>query len=168
MVKELVEGRFDGPTREQHVVDQNDRRSIYVDRYVSWRELLRNRVLADIVAVKRDVECADAAVGEESSEALGQDDAPVGDAQKDEPPFLRMPRPNAFDDPLNGGVDFVCIYAASVRHEDALCRVSAGMGSFFPSLSAALLHKKSDGRSRRVFDDELQVFRKLVGGFRWK
>ena len=58
VIKELVEGGFDGATGEENVVDKNDAGAVDVGRQNGGRKFFRDGIAADVVAVKRDVDGA--------------------------------------------------------------------------------------------------------------
>jgi hypothetical protein len=90
VVKEFVEGRFHGAAGEEDVVDEDDGSAVDVSGDVRRSEFLGDRVAADIVAVEGDVDGArhggELRVErcEARSEAVGEGDAAVGDAEQEE------------------------------------------------------------------------------------
>lgn len=79
---------------------------MHIDGDLSGRELLWDRMTADVVAVKRNIQCADAGVGKLGGEAVRQHDAAVGDPEEKDFSCLGVAFPDGDGEPLNGGVYF--------------------------------------------------------------
>jgi hypothetical protein len=113
VIKELVEGGFDGATGEENVVDKNDAGAVDVGGQDGGRKFFRDGIAADVVAVKRDVDGAGfggeprAELGETGGEATGERDAAVGDAEKDQAIAGAMAFGDGRGDLVNGGVNII-------------------------------------------------------------
>jgi len=102
VVEKLVEGRLRRPAGEEHVVDKQHRRPVYVPGKERGREFLGYRVVAYVVAVKRDIQVADALGAQLCPEPAGQRDPPVRYPEDQE--VFRLPVAG-----LNGGCEpFYC------------------------------------------------------------
>ena len=113
VVEELVEGGLDGATGEEDVVDEDDVGAVDVGGENGGRELLRDGVAADVVAVKRNVDNAGdrlefgADDGKTGSEALGEENAAVSDTEENQPGIGAVPGGDGLGDLVEGGVNVI-------------------------------------------------------------
>ncbi len=87
MIEQLVERSFHRATRKQHIVDEDDVRAVHIGGNLSGDELLWNRMPADVVPVKRDIQnsnlhgAGSVAIAKLLTDSPGEFDAAVGDSQ---------------------------------------------------------------------------------------
>ena len=113
VVEELVEGGLDGATGEEDVVDEDDVGAVDVGGENGGRELLGDGVAADVVAVERNVD--DAGDGLEfggdhanaGGEAMGEENATVGDTKENQPGIGAVPGDDGRGDLVEGGVNVI-------------------------------------------------------------
>lgn len=128
VIEQLVERGLDGAAGEKDVVNQDDGRAMHVARDLRGRKLLWNRMAPDVVAVKGDVDCADAGRNiavecfERSVQAPGELDAAVGDAKEEKGFSSAMTFGNGFGEPLDGGLYFFGADGLVFGHEARLWR----------------------------------------------
>ena len=105
VVEQLVQGGLHGAPAEEDVVDQEDRRPVHVAGEESRGELLGDRMLADVVAVKGDVQVADPLDPEPGADPPGHRDPAIRNPQHQKAIRMRVPGFNGSGKPLYGGVN---------------------------------------------------------------
>ena len=137
VVEEFVEGRFQGAAGEEDVVDEDDGSAVDVSGDVRRGEFLGDRVAADIVAVKGDVDGArhggELRVErcESRSETLGEGDTAVGDAKEEEFFGGAVPGGNGGRELRDGSLYLRRADSLNGGHEGRFRRVGRGEGRFF-------------------------------------
>src|SRR5690606_30150027 len=120
VVEEFVEGGLDGAAGVEHVVDEDDGGSGHVHGDDRGLVFLGDGLVVEVVAVKRDVDGAGGAAGQEVGDAAGEFDAAVGDAEEDEPRGARMTPGDVRGELLDGLVQFLGGDAVGYGHEGQL------------------------------------------------
>lgn len=111
VVEEFVECGLDGAAGEEDVVDEDDVGAVDVGREHGGRELFGDRIAADVVAMKGDVD--DAGEGFElggegdqaGGKAAGEENPAVGDTEKNETGIGAVSGDDGLGDLVDGGVN---------------------------------------------------------------
>ncbi|MNJ65768.1 hypothetical protein D3C77_618060 [compost metagenome] len=83
IVEQFVEGGADGTTAHQHVVDQDQMLAFDLEWQLRWAHLRVQAVLAEVIAIERNVEGAEGGIAAQFFEqGLGNPDAPGTDADE--------------------------------------------------------------------------------------
>jgi hypothetical protein len=118
VVEEFVECGLDRATGEEHVIDEDDCRTLDIAGNRGGRELLRNRVAMDVIAMKRDIDHTDFCLRNFRAEFSGEDDSAICDAEEKKPFGRAMAFTDQVSQAIDCGVGFICGDPARVRHEE--------------------------------------------------
>ncbi len=130
MIEQFVERGFDGAPRVEDVIHENNGRAIHVMGNDRRRKFLGNRLAADIVAMKGDVDgtrATDEAFGAEPlGQAVGDNYAAIGNAEEEQAGGLVVPADNSGNDGAQGLFDRFCVVFRGGCHEPKVLRGRVG------------------------------------------
>lgn len=141
VIEKFIERSLDGAAGEEDIVDENDVGTVDIDGDLGGGEFLGNRVAADVVAVKRNIDHARGdrrgwlSRRELGREAAREFNATIRDAQKQKFLPLRVTGGNGIPEPRNRGVYLLRANGLGCGHETRLRRVGRKVGRLFLSRS---------------------------------
>jgi len=91
MIEQFIKRSLGGTTREKHVINEDDVLAVNIPWDVGGRDILRNRMVSDVIAVEGNIQgaCKHGLAGipcrQEPGEPAGEFRAAIGDAEQEQP-----------------------------------------------------------------------------------